>query len=919
MSDSVSRLNAALEGRYRIERELGEGGMATVYLADDLKHERKVALKVLKPELAAVVGAERFLAEIKTTANLTHPHILPLHDSGEADGFLFYVMPFVEGETLRERLDGERQLPVDQAVRLARDLAEALDYAHQHGVIHRDIKPANVLMQQGQPVISDFGIALAVGSAGGGARLTETGLSVGTPYYMSPEQATGDRVVGPQSDTFALACVLFEMLVGEPPYPGSTAQAVLGKIIAGGPVSAREHRSSVPVHVDAAIRRALEKLPADRFAAASDFGRALGDASFRYGDDDAAGLAAASGTSWRRRFIAMSVVAVAALGWATISTVRPRAESATPAQVVRFALPVHPTDSVYLGHHANARWGRPATTTLAVSPDGNDLVYGGWQRDSEGQFESALYLRRLDQESPTRIPGTEGGSVPFFSPEGDWLAFFSGNAIRRVSLTSGDVETLVLEGANPRRGASWSEDNVIFFVDTDGQIRRVARGGGESVVVREAPAEEGVRIYRPRTLPGGRFLLFDLVHFLGQTAQSEIRTRHVGTGEEWAAAGNAFDARYVGEGRLLFMREGILMATLVDVESGRTQGVAIPVLDDVMHGLNMPNTGWTTGAGQFALSGAGHLAYVPGGIFPERSRAVVRISPGRGEDVLDVEPREYARIRVSPDGRSLALVAGNRHQGYRLFVHDLDRGVTRRLPTGPVSPPLAVWSPDGTLLGYRGQSGDSSSLSVIAASGGSPPEVLIPDASSRTLAAWAPTGEVLYYDWPELWSLDDQGERLLVAEGAPSTSYPAVSPDGRWLAYSTTETGRYEVYVRPYPGPGAPTLVSAGGGLAPAWGRDGRTLYFRASSSLGLYSIMSVEVSLGETFRVGTPMTVFDPWTYNASIPFRAYDTAPDGTLVGLRGEASTRDAYAVGQIHVILNFDTELRRRFDELEGVSP
>ncbi len=208
MSDATERLNAALEGRYAIERELGEGGMATVYLADDLKHERKVALKVLKPELAAVVGAERFLAEIKTTANLTHPHILPLHDSGEADGFLFYVMPYLEGETLRDRIEREKQLPVDEAVAFASKIAGALQHAHEQGVIHRDIKPANILLQGGEPVVADFGIALALGVAGG-TRLTETGLSVGTPFYMSPEQATGDQAVGASTDTYALGSVLY--------------------------------------------------------------------------------------------------------------------------------------------------------------------------------------------------------------------------------------------------------------------------------------------------------------------------------------------------------------------------------------------------------------------------------------------------------------------------------------------------------------------------------------------------------------------------------------------------------------------------------------------------------------------------------------------------------------------------------------
>ena len=262
----------------------GEGGMATVYLAKDLKHERTVALKVLKPELAAVVGAERFLAEIKTTANLQHPHILPLHDSGEADSFLFYVMPYVEGESLRERIDRDKQLPVDEAVQITTAVAHALQHAHDRGVIHRDIKPANILMQDGQPVVADFGIALAVGAAGG-SRLTETGLSVGTPFYMSPEQATGDQQVGPPSDTYALAAVLYEILVGDPPYVGSTAQAVLGKIIAGAPVSATQIRKSVPTNVDAAIRKALEKLPADRFKGAQEFARALADPAFRHGEE----------------------------------------------------------------------------------------------------------------------------------------------------------------------------------------------------------------------------------------------------------------------------------------------------------------------------------------------------------------------------------------------------------------------------------------------------------------------------------------------------------------------------------------------------------------------------------------------------------------------------------------------------------
>ena len=333
--DTVARLRLALEGRYAIERELGEGGMATVYLAKDLKHNRSVAVKVLKQELAAVVGAERFLAEIETTANLQHPHILPLFDSGEADGFLFYVMPHVEGESLRQRIDRDKQLPVEEAVQITTAVAQALQHAHDRGVIHRDIKPANILMQDGQPVVSDFGIALAVGAAGG-TRLTETGLSVGTPFYMSPEQATGDQQVGPPSDTYALAAVLYEMLTGDPPYLGSTAQAVLGQIIAGDPVSATKKRRSVPANVDAAIRTALEKLPADRFTGAQDFAKALSDPGFRHGELAGAGAASGRRGQWTpltNTFAAVAALLALTLGW---SLLRPK----PPLPVERFVSPL---------------------------------------------------------------------------------------------------------------------------------------------------------------------------------------------------------------------------------------------------------------------------------------------------------------------------------------------------------------------------------------------------------------------------------------------------------------------------------------------------------------------------------------------------------------------------------------------------
>src|SRR5437879_909853 len=310
VSDVPSGLSAALAGRYRIERELGRGGMATVYLAHDLKHDRSVALKVLRPELAAVLGAERFLREIAVTARLDHPHILTLIDSGAAEGFLFYVVPYVRGESLREKLTREKQLPLEQALQITQQVAGALDYAHRQGVIHRDIKPENILLHEGEAVVADFGIALAV-TQGAGDRLTESGLRVGTPAYMSPEQATGDGQPDARSDVYSLAAVLYEMLAGEPPHTGPTAQAIIAKLLTEPPMRLAVVRGGVSAVIDAALARALAKLPAERFASAADFAAALAGAPGR--------AALRHGRSRNRRALTASVavatVLVAGWGW----------------------------------------------------------------------------------------------------------------------------------------------------------------------------------------------------------------------------------------------------------------------------------------------------------------------------------------------------------------------------------------------------------------------------------------------------------------------------------------------------------------------------------------------------------------------------------------------------------------------------
>ena len=321
MTDLFDRLRTALADHYGLERELGAGGMAMVYLAADLKHDRKVAIKVLKPELAAVLGAERFVQEIKTTAALSHPHILPLFDSGEAGGFLYYVMPYLQGETIREKLNRETQFGIEEAVKITTAVADALDYAHRNGVIHRDIKPENILLHDGRPMVMDFGIALAVSAAAGG-RMTETGLSLGTPHYMSPEQATAEKQITARSDVYSLASVLYEMLAGEPPHMGNSAQQIIMKIIAERAASVTTLRKSVPPNVAAALAKALEKLPADRFGTARQFAEALGNSGFATRATAATVQAAARAGVSRSMFAMAAAVAVAGVAWGVLRPAR---------------------------------------------------------------------------------------------------------------------------------------------------------------------------------------------------------------------------------------------------------------------------------------------------------------------------------------------------------------------------------------------------------------------------------------------------------------------------------------------------------------------------------------------------------------------------------------------------------------------
>jgi serine/threonine-protein kinase len=889
------RLADALADRYRIERELGQGGMATVYLADDLKHDRKVAIKVLKPELAAVLGAARFVQEIKTTAALSHPHILPLFDSGEVGGFLFYVMPYIQGETIRDKLNRETQLGIKEAVKIAAEVADALDYAHRHGVIHRDIKPENILLHDRRPMVMDFGIALAVSAAAGG-RMTETGLSLGTPHYMSPEQATADRDITARSDVYSLASVLYEMLAGEPPHMGNSAQQIIMKIIAEDARPVTELRRTVPPNVAAAVGKALEKLPADRFSTAHQFATALHDASFRaaIGGGSPAASAAAAVLTPRTALVAAAALAVGFLAHALL--VRNQAD---PALVARVSIPLD-SGVRFTGPGANA--GRPIFTELALSPDGRTLVFSA--RGADGTRR--LFARAMDASSATPIEGTEGGDAPIFSPRGDQVAFWSRSRLRRVPLAGGTpVDVVTFTG--DFNGASWGDDDYIVFRD-DGRtgLARVSAAGGGAVVALPSHPDAAL----PQVLPGSKAVLYT-VRYGAAFEERRVEALRLGETRTDTIVDDASDARYLPTGHLLFARAGSLMARSFDPDRLRASGSATGVLPDVMHAMNGWNTGVWTNAAQYAISAAGHLAYLTGGVTPtERNQVVWLDRTGRVTD-LGLDPAWYLLARIAPTGDRLAVAAPGATGG--VWTVDLGRGnAVRRIASGQIAGLL--WTRDGRGVVYWAESRGSFR---VAADRSTPAEVL--DSATVWPAEATPDGrDLIYIDQssgiPRIGArMFSSGERRVLVEEPAGTWYPTLSPDGRWLAYALVDGS--ELVVRSWPDLERRTVIAGPGVSEPAWSRGGRELFYQQpvrAATGELIPALVVRSFDPDTGRpVGDSMTISLPRNYRSMGPVRAYDVTADGRrIVAILQNADVSPLPR--QIELVLNWASTMKRPRD-------
>jgi len=867
---STPRLTEALADRYRLERELGAGGMATVYLADDLKHGRRVAIKVLRPELAAVLGAERFVQEIRTTAQLQHPNILPLFDSGEAAGFLYYVMPYVEGETLRNRLDRVRQLEVDEAIEIASSAAAALSYAHEHGVIHRDLKPENILLQSGQALVADFGIALAISHAGA-SRLTETGLSLGTPHYMSPEQAAGDRHIDARSDVYALGCVTYEMLVGDPPHTGSTVQAIMAKALSEKPPSIRVTRDAVPRHVEAAVSKALAKLPADRFSTAKQFADALANPAFAMAMPDSADAPRRSRLAGRLGWplATLAVAALAIWGW-----MRPP----PPSPVVRsqITLPV----GEQLAFAGNGSY------PLDISRDGASLVYLG-QRGGVRQ----LFLRALNAFASRPLPGTEGARTPFFSYDGEWVGFFAGQQLQRVPIAGGAPVAIATVPVGRAAGASWGEDDTILFAVGAG-LYRVPSAGGEPVELQLVDRSEagnrlgddstallGTEVMRwPHLLPGGRRALVTVNQgtALVDLAAGEMHHLFAGT-----------QARYLPTGHLIF-NAGRERVRLVPFDLGRPAitGPEVPVLENVFRGPN-------DGAELFAVSQTGTLVYVTGGF--ERSLWLVDRT-GR-EQPVPVESHGYRFPSVSPDGRKIAVTVDPRPSN--IWVIDLLRGSATPL-TSDGHNLTPTWAPEGDRLAFA----RNTNLYWTAWPGGSAPKLL----AERPLSPFSPTWGRDEYVVVHEQSAESGADLVVlnVADGSSETllatdadeSLASRSPDGRWIAYTSNVSGVEEIYVMAFPGQGPRHQVSVGGGTDARWSSDGRELFFRNGNR-----IMAVDLHTAGGLRAGQPHELFaGPYDFTQT---NNWDVTPDGRFVMIKGDPRT-----YGQLHLVTNWFEEIRSR---------
>jgi eukaryotic-like serine/threonine-protein kinase len=883
-------------GCYEVVAQIGAGGMGEVYEARDTKLGRNVAIKVLP---AAFVNdperLSRFQREARMLAALNHPNIATIYGLEHSDGVHFLIMELVSGETLAERIKGG-PVPLEEALKIAVQIAEALEAAHGKNIIHRDLKPANVkVTPEGKVKVLDFGLAKAFAGDGANddpsnsptlsAAATMQGVVLGTAAYMSPEQARG-KGCDKRTDVWAFGCVLYELLTGRQAFHGETTTEILAAVLRGEP-DWQALPETTPLSIRALLRRCLQKEMSKR-------ARDAGDARIEIEEALAAPVTTELTTAaptkgiralgWRGLILGVGgLLLVAAVASLTAWNLKP----SPPQPVTRTVINLPPGQQLA---------GLDSGLALALSPDGTHLAYVARQGDVQ-----QIYLRAMDSLVANPLPGTDGAVNPFFSPDGQWVGFFAGGKLEKVPVTGGATLDLGIVGATRGAGASWGDRGIIAIAPgAASSLLQIPDAGG--AVRPLAHSEKGDLTHRwPEFLPGGRAVLFTAGRSGITFSSAQIAALSVATGERRDLIQGASNPRYALSGHLVYAQGGNLVAVPFDSERLAVTGAAIPAVEGV---LQSP----TSGAAQYSISARGSLVYVPGGIQGTQSR-LAWVSRNGTEQVLAAPPHSYLFPHLSPDGRRVAVSIIE--QESQTWLYDLSRETLSRFTFEGSQNYNSVWTPDGKRVAFESNNSGVPNIFWQLADGSGGLERLTTSPNINAPVSWSPDGQLLAFGevitatGQNIWILRMNDRKVFSLHKTGFNENEArFSPDGRWLAYVSDESGRVEVYVQPYPGQGGKWQISTEGGTEPVWNRNGRELFYRSGDKM-----MAVDVSTQPGFAASTPRMLFEGRYEHPPVPLHNFDVSPDGQHFLMLKPVDQEQA-APTQINVVLNWFEELKQK---------
>jgi len=882
-------------GPYEILSAIGAGGMGEVYRARDTRLNRIVAVKVLPTHLADRSELrERFEREARTIASLNHPHICTLFDIGQQDGIDYIVMEYLEGETLAQRLH-KGSLPLEQVLQYAIEIADALDKEHRRGVTHRDLKPGNIMLTKTGTKLLDFGLAkLKQGVAPANVQLSQLptatdpltahGSIVGTLQYMAPEQLEG-KEVDARTDIFAFGAVVYEMATGKRAFEGKSQASLMVAIMEREPPPMASLQPMTPPALGRVVKKCLAKEPEKRWQAASDVCDELKWIAESGSQAAIPPQATRKGAPvFGRRAIVLGagvLLLVAAITGLAVWNLKPTPPS--PPQTVTRTVINLPPGRLLAGFESG-----PA---VAISPDGTRLVYvatqGGTQR---------LYLRAMDSlQEAQPIPGTEAASSPFFSPDSQWLGFAAGGGLKKVSVGGGAAATITI---NAYGGESWGSQGMIAFPPGNASpLQQVPDAGGAPQALTRFEKGEGSHRW-PEFLPGDKAVLLAAGAATANWTNAQIAVETAGTGERRNLIQGGTQPRYAPSGHLVYAQGGNLMAVAFDPERLQIKGASVPVVEGVVQSIS-------SGAAQYSISTTGSLVYVPGGV-QGVERKLAWVDRNGAEQPFAVPAHAYESPRFSPDGQRIAVVPDS-----QIWLYDLSRETLTRLTFEGSVNSRPVWTPDGKRIAFFSNKAGQLNLFWQLADGSGGLERLATSDFIDVPQSFSPDGQLLaFHEVNPTTGNDIMVLRLSDRKVQPflrtpfNESDPRFSPDGRWMAYMSDESGRYEIYVQPYPGPGGKWQISTDGGTEPVWNPNGRELFYRNGNKM-----MAVEITTKPNFALGNPHVLFERPYILANVPISNYDVSPDGRRF-LMVKPTEQAQAPPTQINVVLNWFEELKRR---------